>query len=298
MQGQELGAVGRGLGLLADTWTLLILQRALLGVTRYAEWRVTLNISDATLSARLRSLVEAGLLETRPYREGGRERRGYALTEQGADTWKLLLSTWHWEKTWVPREVPLPDIVHRACGLPAGVVLRCDECGAQVGPSDTTVWRAPGGSGVDVLTRLHPRRTRGRLPADPLSILPGAMEIVGDRWGATVLGAALAGMRSFSTFADELAISPEVLSDRLRRFVELGVLVRTGDAGYRLTDRGRASFPIHACLVDWSHRWLGGDGASADLEILHAGHRLRTRLDCDRCERSFTRASVSPVQPR
>lgn len=298
MGGQELGPVGRGLGLLADTWTLLILQRAFLGVTRYAGWRDTLNISDATLSARLRSLVEAGLLEPRPYREGGRERRGYALTERGGDTWKLMISTWHWEKTWVPREVPLPDLVHRACGRPAGVVLRCDECGEQVGPADTTVLREPGQPRLDVLARLHPRRTRGRLPEDPLSFLPGAMEIIGDRWGAAVLGAALTGIRSFSTFAEQLAISPEVLSDRLRRFVELGIVVRTCDSGYRLTDKGRASFPIHACLVDWSHTWLGGDDVPPDVEIRHAGHRLRVRLDCDRCERSFTRDSVSPVQPR
>lgn len=296
MGGQELGAVGRGLGLLADTWTLLILQRAFLGVTRYAQWRETLNISDATLSARLRSLVEADLLETRPYRAGGRERYEYALTERGADTWKLLLCTWHWEKTWVPREVPLPDIVHRACGEPAGVRLCCAVCGERVGPADTTVRRVPGPATLGVLARLHPRRTRGRLPEDPLSFLPGAMEIIGDRWGAAVLGAALTGVRSFTTFADELAISPEVLSDRLRRFVELGVMVRT-ETGYRLTDKGRASFPIHACLVDWSYRWPGSDGAPADIEIRHHDHPLRVRLDCDRCGAAYTRESVSPARP-
>lgn len=301
MGGHELGAVGRGLGLLADTWTLLILQRAHLGVTRYAGWRETLNISDATLSARLRSLLGAGLLQTHPYREGGRERRGYALTERGADTWKLLLSTWHWEKQWVPREVPLPDIVHRACGEPAGVVLCCAGCGVPVGPRDTEARHDRGRLSLDALARLHPRRTRGRLPDDPLSFLPGAMEIIGDRWGAAVLGAALTGIRSFSSFADELSISPEVLSDRLRRFVELGVLVRSCDTGYRLTDKGLASFPIHACVVDWSHRWLGDeDGASSDLEVRHpaCGDRLRVRLDCDRCGRAFDRGSVSPAQPR
>lgn len=300
MRAQKLGAVGRGLGLLADTWTLLILQRAALGVRRYAGWRDTLNISDATLSARLRSLVDAGLLQTRPYREGGRERREYALTERGADVWKLLITTWHWEKSWVPREVPLPDIVHRACGAPAGVLTCCAACGERVGPRDTTVHRTPGTPGLEQLARQHPRRTRGRLPDDPMSLLPGAMEIIGDRWGATVLGAALTGLRSFSGIADALAISPEVLSDRLRRFVELGVLARTGDGSYRLTEKGIASFPIFACLVDWSLRWHAGiDGSPVDLTIRHraCGAVLQVRLVCDRCGAAFDRGSVSPVQP-
>ncbi|MFP5019907.1 winged helix-turn-helix transcriptional regulator [Pseudonocardia phyllosphaerae] len=305
MRAQGVGAVGRGLGLLADTWTLLILQRAFLGVTRYAGWRETLNISDATLSARLRSLVEADLLEPRPYREGGRERRGYALTERGGDCWKLLLATWYWEQQWVPREVPLPDIVHRECGAAAGVQLACDHCGERVAFRDTEVWRKPGAPALQLLSRVHPRRTRGRLPSDPLSLLPGAMEIIGDRWGATVLGAGLAGVRSFTAFGDELGISPEVLSDRLRRFIELGVMERgfggtARDGRYRITEKGLASFPIHACLIDWSLRWQVADGAEVDLEILHAGcgERLRVRLVCDRCDTPFTRGSVSPGRPR
>lgn len=295
----DLGAVGRGLGLLADHWTLLILQRAFFGVRRYAGWRDTLQISDATLSARLRSLVDAGLLRTRPYREGGRERREYVLTERGMDVWKLLIVIWDWEKTWVPRATPLPEIVHRTCGEPARVLPRCADCGEPVGPQGTEVIRLPGTPGLERLARQHPRRTRGRLPDDPLSALPGAMEIIGDRWGATVLGAALTGIRTFGEFGEALAISPEVLSDRLRRFVELGVLCRTGSGSYRLTDKGRASFPIHVALVEWSHRWLAGDGAPADLTIRHlsCGAVLRLRLDCDRCGQPIDRRSVSPGVP-
>ncbi|MEJ8280325.1 winged helix-turn-helix transcriptional regulator [Pseudonocardia spirodelae] len=298
MRPQELGAVGRGLGLLADTWTLLILQRAFLGVSRYAGWRETLNISDATLSSRLRGLVGAGLLEPRPYQENGRERRGYALTERGGDLWKLLLTTWDWEKNWVPREVPLPDIVHRDCGRATRVLVHCAACGDAVGPRDTLVERSPCAPGLETLSRQHPRRTRGTLPADPLSFLPGAMEIIGDRWGAAVLGASLTGIRAFSAFAQELSISPEVLSDRLRRFVALGVLTRRGDGEYRLTDKGRASFPIHACLVDWSHRWA--DGHPVDLTVRHraCGEPLRVRLCCEHCGQAFDRGSVAPVRLR
>lgn len=294
-----MGTVGRTLGVLADTWTLLILQRAFLGVRRYAAWRETLNISDATLTARLRSLTEDGLLRTCPYREGGRVRREYRLTERGLDTWRLLLTTWAWERRWVPREVPLPDIVHRTCGRSTDVVLRCASCGAAVGPRDTAVSGPGPFAGNGHLARVHPRRTRGRLPEDQLSFLPGSMEIIGDRWGASVLGACLLGVRTFSGFEDRLSISPEVLTDRLRRFVELGVLVRSEDTGYRLTEKGRAAFAIHACLVEWANRWLTEDGAVVDLVIRHraCGQPLRVRLDCAGCGVPFTRAAVRPVPP-
>jgi DNA-binding HxlR family transcriptional regulator len=293
------GTVGRALGVLADTWTLLILQRAFLGVRRYAGWRATLNISDATLTARLRSMTDHGLLRTSPYREGGRSRREYRLTERGADTWRLLLVTWNWERAWEPREVPLPEIVHRACGAATHVVLCCGRCGAPVGPRDTEVEAGPIVTAGADLSRVHPRRTRGRLPTDPLSFLPGAMEIVGDRWGATLLGACLMGRRTFSEFSELLSISPEVLTDRLRRFVEHGVLVRTGQTGYRLTDKGRAAFAIHACLVEWANRWERADGAPVDLDIRHraCGHPLEVRLDCAACGEPFERTGVVPAFP-
>ncbi|MDN5916400.1 MAG: helix-turn-helix transcriptional regulator [Pseudonocardia sp.] len=299
MSTERMGTVGRTLGMLADTWTLLILQRAFLGIRRYAGWRETLNISDATLTARLRSLTDNGLLYTRPYREGGRARLEYRLTERGRDTWRLLLATWAWERSWVPRDVPLPDIVHLECGRATDVVLCCEHCGAAVGPQDTAVSISGMVAGRGGLARVHPRRTRGRLPEDPLSLLPGAMEIIGDRWGATVLGACLVGVRMFTDFEAHLSISPEVLTDRLRRFVELGILVRTEDAGYRLTDKGRAAFGIHACLVDWANRWQAADGAPVDLHIRHraCSHPLRVQLNCAGCGVPFTRAAVAPPKP-
>lgn len=293
------GTVGRTLGVLADTWTLLILQRAFLGVRRYAQWRATLNISDATLTARLRSMTDNGLLRTSTYREGGRSRQEYRLTERGMDTWRLLLATWSWEQDWEPRDVPLPDIVHRVCGAVTNPVLCCAHCGVPVGPRDTAVSAGPVVTGGTDLSRVHPRRTRGRLPTDPLSFLPGAMEIVGDRWGATLLGACLVGLRTFSEFAEHLAISPEVLTDRLRRFVEHGVLVRTAQTGYRLTDKGRAAFAIHACLVDWANRWQRADGVPVDLDIRHraCGRSLEVRLDCAVCGAAFERTDVTPSDP-
>src|SRR4029077_18101381 len=84
-----LSTIGRALAELADSWTLLILQRAFLGVRRFAGWRDALGISDSVLAGRLREMTAACLLEARPYRDGGRPRSEYRLTPRGLDLWSL-----------------------------------------------------------------------------------------------------------------------------------------------------------------------------------------------------------------
>ncbi|GAA2875219.1 hypothetical protein GCM10010472_35850 [Pseudonocardia halophobica] len=283
--------------LLADTWTLLILQRALLGVRRYGGWKRALGISDASLSSRLRALTDAGLLETRPYRDGGRSRHEYRLTASGRDTWALLTAIWLWERAWVPREVPLPDPVHTGCGAVTDLLVTCVHCDLPVGLDDLDL---DPGARVPIVgppgARLHPRRSRATLPADPLSAFPGAMEIVGDRWGAAVLSAALVGTRTFSAFERALGVSPDVLADRLRRFRALGVLDQDPD-GYRPTARGRATFPILTCLADWGRRWLAAEGRPAAYEGVHraCGRPFRPRLRCRGCREELAFGTVVPA---
>src|SRR5689334_20972367 len=57
----QRNAIGVTLGLLGDEWSLLILREALLGASRFVDWRARLPISNAVLTARLNRLTEAGL---------------------------------------------------------------------------------------------------------------------------------------------------------------------------------------------------------------------------------------------
>ena len=109
-------AVGRILGLLGDEWTLLIIQQALLGATRYGEFMQRLPISNTVLSNRLRTLTDNDLLvraayQTRPVRAE------YLITRRGRAFWPVLLSIWEWERRWVPDHVRrLPAMRHTQCG--------------------------------------------------------------------------------------------------------------------------------------------------------------------------------------
>jgi DNA-binding HxlR family transcriptional regulator len=283
-------AIGRALAVLGDSWTLLILQRAFLGVRRFAGWRDALGISESVLAGRLRDLTAAHVLETSPYRDGGRTRQEYRLTERGLDLWSLLVSIWSWERTWVPRSVALPDLLHD--GHPTDPVLTCGACREAVTARDTVTTRLTAGF-AGSLPRLHPRRSRSALPSDPLSTFPGAIEVVGDRWGTAVVAGAMLGLRSFSAFLDELQVSPDVLSDRLRRFVDHGVLAPEA-RGYRLTAKGRATFPVLIGIVAWGDRWLGPEGYPPALRIEHraCGALLDPVLGCPACGAVLTRRTV------
>src|SRR5690348_4196033 len=100
----ELCPVRRSLDVLGDPWVLLIARDVLHGNGRFDGLRKNLGISEAVLSRRLRSMVEAGLLTTVDYTRGGRTRQRYVATEAGADLLPLLqqLAIWAEKHTATP----------------------------------------------------------------------------------------------------------------------------------------------------------------------------------------------------
>jgi DNA-binding HxlR family transcriptional regulator len=81
--------VARTLDRVGDPWSILILRDAGFGKTRFDEFEESLGIAPNMLSRRLASLVEAGMLERRPYSEKP-ERFEYVLTPQGRDFQPVL----------------------------------------------------------------------------------------------------------------------------------------------------------------------------------------------------------------
>ena len=105
--------IGRAADVLGDRWTLLILRNATVGMTRFDEFRADLGIADNILSTRLGRLVDAGLLTKVPYRDNGRTRHEYRLTDAGADLLPVLhaLAAWGQRHT-EPGAAGRPDADH------------------------------------------------------------------------------------------------------------------------------------------------------------------------------------------
>jgi DNA-binding HxlR family transcriptional regulator len=112
----------------------LLLREAFYGTSRFDDFAERVGISQPVASARLRELVEDGLLAREPYQEPGqRTRMQYRLTEKGTEFFPVLAALMEWGNRWV-RPAPL-ESRHRGCGEAVHAELRCAQ-GHQVAPGD------------------------------------------------------------------------------------------------------------------------------------------------------------------
>lgn len=285
-------AVGRMLGLLGDEWTLLIMQQALLGATRYAEFNARLPISHSVLTRRLAAMTGDELLHRRRYQTAP-ARFEYVTTARGRALWPVLVSIWGWERRWVPRHAePMPAMRHIGCGADCSPRLTC-RCGAE-SPVETLVARwGPSGSWprsmpvVSTRRRSHTDRAAGAS-----QLFPHTMSILGNRWSFAIMVAAFVGTTRFSDFADQLGAPPGSLADRLQVLVGNGVL----DDGYRLTDKGRAVLPIVVTALGWAQRWYVADeGPAVHVTHVSCGGTFAARLVCDKCAEPLRGTEIAAV---
>lgn len=91
--------------------------------------------------------------------------------------------------------------------------------------------------------------------------LPPALEVMGERWSFMILRAAFNGYVHFEEFSNELGIARNILSNRLSRLVDHGVLERTPcqddrrKVEYRLTDKGSDLLPALLALRQWGEKY-------------------------------------------
>jgi len=84
-----------------------------------------------------------------------------------------------------------------------------------------------------------------------------AIDVVGDRWSILLLREAYYGTRRFDGFLYYLGVAPNILSARLKKFVDLGIMTRvplpehSGRYEYVLTEKGRDFFPTYLALKKW-----------------------------------------------
>ncbi|GAA3354095.1 helix-turn-helix domain-containing protein [Streptomyces antimycoticus] len=97
-------SIERSLQILGERWSLLVLREVFGGRHRFAEMQSSLGVAPNLLSARLKLLVEAGVLRTRTYQEpGSRHRRSYHLTQAGEELRLVLAALQQWGDRHRPR---------------------------------------------------------------------------------------------------------------------------------------------------------------------------------------------------
>jgi DNA-binding HxlR family transcriptional regulator len=125
--------IARSLSVFGERWTLLILREALLGATLFSEFSANLGIATDVLSQRLRTLVEAGVMERVAYQEPGkRAREAYELTEAGRAAGLILGSLGQWGTKYLPRTTPPATAVTSTDGRQGIHLAFVDENGREV----------------------------------------------------------------------------------------------------------------------------------------------------------------------
>ncbi|MFI7425305.1 winged helix-turn-helix transcriptional regulator [Nonomuraea sp. NPDC049684] len=117
---------------------------------------------------------------------------------------------------------------------------------------------------------------------DPACPVARAVDLVGDRWSLLIVRDAMDGATTFTDFHQRLGIARNILTDRLRKLVEHGILDRSADGGrrhaYRLTEAGQDLFTAVVALRQWGERHAFApdephsvlvDGQGRELPTLH-----------------------------
>jgi DNA-binding HxlR family transcriptional regulator len=116
------------------------------------------------------------------------------------------------------------------------------------------------------------------------------LEAIGDRWTMLVVRDAFLGVRRFEDFQRDLGIARNVLTDRLARLVEEGILEkrryqeRPERFEYRLTEKGVDLWPVLVSLMKWGDRHAP-EGTGPPTLIVHrgCGGEVDERFICRAC---------------
>ena len=127
-----------------------------------------------------------------------------------------------------------------------------------------------------------------------------ALEVLGDRWTLLVIRDAFLGVHRFDDFQRDLGVARNVLSDRLARLVDEGLLERhryqerPERFEYRLTAKGRELYPVLVTLMQWGDRHTAPGGAPVLLRHRSCGHLSDPTLVCSHCGEEIDPREMQP----
>jgi DNA-binding HxlR family transcriptional regulator len=277
---------------IGDAWSWMVLSEAIVnGISRFDGFQRRLGIARSTLSARLTCLCANGLFE--------RHEQEYRLTEMGDDFLACVMTAMAWGERWGNDDDGKARLraSHRGCADGIYGELRCGECRALVHARDVSFDRRP-----RPMAELPLRRQRTPdvelLQRVCASSVAATLQVTGDRWSALLIRESFYGSTRFDEFQQRLGIATNILTQRLRRLVDLGILTRTvyrqrpARHEYRLTEKGLDLYAVPLSMLSWGDRWVFA--GRPPVRLTHEKcHRLLTPiLTCSTCAEPISRADI------
>lgn len=285
--------------ILGDWWTGVVLGEFFYGVRTFERFRTVLRLPRSTLATSLRTLVERGVVERRPLADSP-GRHEYRLTPAGHELYAVMMALLQFGDRWLSNGEPPLTLTHRSCGHAFTPYVACSHCLAEIHPAHTTSRDGPGAG------RRSREPKRGRRSTDPRAFerarpcsIARTLQIIGDRWSLLILNAAFIGLKRFEDLKRELGIASNVLTERLNRFVEVGILSRNRYQSlpdrydYRLTEMGKGLFGPLIAMQHWGNQWLSNSGPPLILTHLSCGHDFHAEVCCEQCRQPLHSRDVS-----
>ncbi|NIB43334.1 helix-turn-helix transcriptional regulator [Pseudomaricurvus alkylphenolicus] len=289
--------VARGLNIIGDRWTMLILRDAFLGRHRFNEFREHTGAARGTLANRLEGLVEDGILFKQLYCQSP-ERYGYWLTEKGLALYPWTLLLWEWESRWGSGggggPVPLQHHLGQEHGLKPQCIcrhcrqeLRYDDVKRVISPDAEPVPASEISKGLG-----SQRRSRQQTHSGSDQALSHVVGILGDRWTTLILAAMFIGLHRYDDIQQQLGIATNILADRLKSLVDSEVLARSEYQSspprfeYRLTEKGKSLYGQTMALRQWVLDNL--PPVAHPFRLVHAscGEDLAVDVVCGECKQT------------
>jgi DNA-binding HxlR family transcriptional regulator len=292
-------SVARTLDIVSDSWAFLIIREAFFGTQTFEAFRGALGIPRATLSDRLKKLTQLGIF--RQVAPGSSLRKEYRLTKMGFDLYPSFIALMQFGDRWLAKGKPAPlTLIHGSCGCDSHPIVACSHCGERVEARDATYRDGPGAGYTPAKTGRNTRRASdgNRFLLGRPSSVSRALQIIGDKWSFMVVREGFFGNRRYDKILTELAIAPNILTDRLNRLVSSGVLFRRKYQSspdryeYLLTDMGRDLYAPFITMLRWGDRWLAKGKPPLLLTHLTCGHDFHASVNCDRCKKTIVAADM------
>lgn len=129
-----------------------------------------------------------------------------------------------------------------------------------------------------------------------------SLELIGDWWSPLIVRDLFLGVTRFDDLAEDLGISRNLLTRRLKALVENGIAERKPYRQkpvryeYRLTEAGRELVPVLIALTAWGDRWAPSkDGKPILFVHTGCGKKISAEITCSACGDTLTADNVKAL---
>jgi len=127
------------------------------------------------------------------------------------------------------------------------------------------------------------------------------LDIIGEWWTLLILRDVFYGVRRFEALRSHLGISRKVLTSRLERLTEEGILKKAlyqthpPRYEYRLTKKGLDLLPVLLTIMNWGDKWMSAPGMTPVIFVhKDCGKETTPKLVCSCCGGDLNAHNVYP----